>query len=158
MPCGPLLGDMWDGQAGAPPAPVASFLQPPKDDAAIVGAVRLFSVLIAAVTMDLAGRKVLLFVSGELLRPPPAAPGRWLAQAEGTVAGSSGVEVWVVTPTLWVLPPASAQHGARHTPATPGRSAGLRGANSGYDPSLDVQAELTYSTGSVRSRPWWRPG
>ncbi|XP_027821937.1 solute carrier family 2, facilitated glucose transporter member 6 isoform X5 [Ovis aries] len=37
--------------------------QPPKDDAAIVGAVRLLSVLIAALTMDLAGRKVLLFVS-----------------------------------------------------------------------------------------------
>uniref|UniRef100_A0A8D0RUJ1 Solute carrier family 2, facilitated glucose transporter member 6 n=1 Tax=Sus scrofa TaxID=9823 RepID=A0A8D0RUJ1_PIG len=36
----------------------------PKYDAAIVGAVRLLSVLIAAVTMDLAGRKALLFVSG----------------------------------------------------------------------------------------------
>ncbi|XP_059266392.1 solute carrier family 2, facilitated glucose transporter member 6 isoform X2 [Mustela nigripes] len=41
--------------------------QPPKDDAAIVGAVRLFSVLIAAVTMDLAGRKVLLFVSATIM-------------------------------------------------------------------------------------------
>lgn len=48
-----------------PQLPVAPSLQPPKDDAAIVGAVRLFSVLIAALTMDLAGRKVLLFVSGE---------------------------------------------------------------------------------------------
>ncbi|KAL1288505.1 SLC2A6 [Ovibos moschatus] len=38
-------------------------LLPPKDDAAIVGAVRLLSVLIAALTMDLAGRKALLFVS-----------------------------------------------------------------------------------------------
>nr|XP_044634388.1 solute carrier family 2, facilitated glucose transporter member 6 isoform X2 [Equus asinus] len=38
-------------------------LLPPKDDAAIVGAVRLLSVLIAALTMDLAGRKILLFVS-----------------------------------------------------------------------------------------------
>ncbi|XP_064346800.1 solute carrier family 2, facilitated glucose transporter member 6 isoform X2 [Camelus dromedarius] len=38
-------------------------LLPPKDDAAIVGAVRLLSVLIAALTMDLAGRKVLLFIS-----------------------------------------------------------------------------------------------
>uniref|UniRef100_F6W120 Solute carrier family 2 member 6 n=1 Tax=Macaca mulatta TaxID=9544 RepID=F6W120_MACMU len=46
-------------------------LLPPKDDAAIVGAVRLLSVLIAALTMDLAGRKVLLFVS-ERLRPPGA--------------------------------------------------------------------------------------
>ncbi|XP_026960137.1 solute carrier family 2, facilitated glucose transporter member 6 isoform X1 [Sagmatias obliquidens] len=38
-------------------------LLPPEDDAAIVGAVRLLSVLIAALTMDLAGRKALLFVS-----------------------------------------------------------------------------------------------
>ncbi|XP_040081527.1 solute carrier family 2, facilitated glucose transporter member 6 isoform X2 [Oryx dammah] len=38
-------------------------LLPPQDDAAIVGAVRLLSVLIAALTMDLAGRKALLFVS-----------------------------------------------------------------------------------------------
>lgn len=41
--------------------------QPSQQDAAIVGAVRLLSVLIAAVTMDLAGRKVLLYVSGECL-------------------------------------------------------------------------------------------
>ncbi|XP_004714505.1 solute carrier family 2, facilitated glucose transporter member 6 [Echinops telfairi] len=40
---------------------------PPKDDAAIVGAVRLFSVLIAALAMDLAGRKVLLFVSASIM-------------------------------------------------------------------------------------------
>ena len=44
--------------------------QPPKVDAAIVGAVRLLSVLIAALTMDLAGRKALLFVSGECRRSP----------------------------------------------------------------------------------------
>ncbi|KFO21512.1 Solute carrier family 2, facilitated glucose transporter member 6 [Fukomys damarensis] len=42
-------------------------LLPPKDDAAIVGAVRLLSVLIAALTMDLAGRKVLLFVSATIM-------------------------------------------------------------------------------------------
>uniref|UniRef100_A0A8C0XAR3 Solute carrier family 2, facilitated glucose transporter member 6 n=1 Tax=Castor canadensis TaxID=51338 RepID=A0A8C0XAR3_CASCN len=42
-------------------------LLPPKDDAAIVGAVRLLSVLIAALTMDLAGRKVLLFVSASIM-------------------------------------------------------------------------------------------
>lgn len=47
------------------PATEAPSPQPPEDDAAIVGAVRLLSVLIAALTMDLAGRKVLLFVSGE---------------------------------------------------------------------------------------------
>ncbi|XP_069871103.1 solute carrier family 2, facilitated glucose transporter member 6 isoform X1 [Dipodomys merriami] len=40
---------------------------PPEDDAAIVGAVRLLSVLIAALTMDLAGRKVLLFVSATIM-------------------------------------------------------------------------------------------
>ncbi|XP_041580951.1 solute carrier family 2, facilitated glucose transporter member 6 isoform X3 [Vulpes lagopus] len=44
-----------------------AILLPPKDDAAIVGAVRLFSVLIAALTMDLAGRKVLLFVSATIM-------------------------------------------------------------------------------------------
>ncbi|XP_054440116.1 solute carrier family 2, facilitated glucose transporter member 6 [Pteronotus mesoamericanus] len=42
-------------------------LLPPEDDAAIVGAVRLLSVLIAALTMDLAGRKVLLFVSATVM-------------------------------------------------------------------------------------------
>lgn len=44
-----------------------------------MGAVRLLSVLIAALTMDLAGRKVLLFVSGEhcpLLGLLPAHPCR----------------------------------------------------------------------------------
>lgn len=57
------------GAAGQyPSALVPSSLQLPEDDAAIVGAVRLLSVLIAAVTMDRAGRKVLLFVSGELHR------------------------------------------------------------------------------------------
>ncbi|XP_051040902.1 solute carrier family 2, facilitated glucose transporter member 6 isoform X3 [Phodopus roborovskii] len=41
--------------------------QPSQQDAAIVGAVRLVSVLIAAVTMDLAGRKVLLYVSASIM-------------------------------------------------------------------------------------------
>ncbi|CAO2598167.1 Solute carrier family 2, facilitated glucose transporter member 6, partial [Lemmus lemmus] len=40
---------------------------PSQQDAAIVGAVRLVSVLIAAVTMDLAGRKVLLYVSASIM-------------------------------------------------------------------------------------------
>lgn len=87
-----LGGTGGTGAAGRyPSAPVTS-LQPPEDDAAIVGAVRLFSVLIAAVTMDLAGRKVLLFVSGELcchLLPAAAAMG--CAPPHGRcVAGSSG--------------------------------------------------------------------
>ncbi|KAF6328125.1 solute carrier family 2 member 6 [Rhinolophus ferrumequinum] len=57
--------------------PILVYLQPifnstavlllPEDDAAIVGAVRLLSVLIAAVTMDRAGRKVLLFVSASIM-------------------------------------------------------------------------------------------
>ena len=55
---------------------MASSLQLPKYDAAIVGAVRLLSVLIAAVTMDLAGRKALLFVSGEHWRSPAHAHSR----------------------------------------------------------------------------------
>ncbi|XP_036276303.2 solute carrier family 2, facilitated glucose transporter member 6 isoform X1 [Pipistrellus kuhlii] len=42
-------------------------LLPPQDDAAIVGAVRLFAVMIAALTMDRAGRKVLLFVSASIM-------------------------------------------------------------------------------------------
>ncbi|XP_012576642.1 PREDICTED: solute carrier family 2, facilitated glucose transporter member 6 [Condylura cristata] len=42
-------------------------LLPPQDDAAIVGAVRLLSVLIAALAMDMAGRKVLLFISATIM-------------------------------------------------------------------------------------------
>ncbi|XP_038601379.1 solute carrier family 2, facilitated glucose transporter member 6 [Tachyglossus aculeatus] len=44
----------------------AGFLRP-EYDAAIVGAVRLVSVLIAAATMDKAGRKILLFVSASVM-------------------------------------------------------------------------------------------
>ncbi|XP_051836242.1 solute carrier family 2, facilitated glucose transporter member 6 isoform X2 [Antechinus flavipes] len=42
-------------------------LLPPEEDAAIVGAMRLVSVLIAAGTMDRAGRKILLFVSASIM-------------------------------------------------------------------------------------------
>ncbi|XP_074066874.1 solute carrier family 2, facilitated glucose transporter member 6 [Macrotis lagotis] len=42
-------------------------LLPPEEDAAIVGAMRLVSVLIAAITMDRAGRKILLFVSAFIM-------------------------------------------------------------------------------------------
>lgn len=50
-------------------SPISAFpslllLQKPEYDAALVGLVRLFSVAIAAVSMDKAGRKILLFVSG----------------------------------------------------------------------------------------------
>ncbi|KAL2782229.1 solute carrier family 2, facilitated glucose transporter member 6 isoform 2 [Daubentonia madagascariensis] len=54
-------------------------LLPPQDDAAIVGAVRLLSVLIAALTMDLAGRKVLLFISGYAMGWGPIT---WLLMSE----------------------------------------------------------------------------
>eukprot|EP00070_Physeter_catodon_P035875 XP_028342769.1 solute carrier family 2, facilitated glucose transporter member 6 isoform X2 [Physeter catodon] len=54
-------------------------LLPPEDDAAIVGAVRLLSVLIAALTMDLAGRKALLFVSGYAVGWGPIT---WLLMSE----------------------------------------------------------------------------
>lgn len=45
-------------------SPLLLPLQKPEYDAALVGLVRLFSVVIAAVSMDKAGRKILLFVSG----------------------------------------------------------------------------------------------
>ncbi|XP_063570583.1 solute carrier family 2, facilitated glucose transporter member 6 isoform X6 [Pongo abelii] len=64
-------------------------LLPPKDDAAIVGAVRLLSVLIAALTMDLAGRKMLLFVSASAgPQPKPVAPER----SAGAPSGHTGCD------------------------------------------------------------------
>ncbi|XP_037653315.1 solute carrier family 2, facilitated glucose transporter member 6 [Choloepus didactylus] len=76
-------------------------LLPPKDDAAIVGAVRLLSVLIAALTMDLAGRKVLLFVSASVMfaanltlglyvhfGPRPPTPNSTLGLESGAVGGT----------------------------------------------------------------------
>lgn len=86
-------------QAG--PHPVASSLQPPQDDAAIVGAVRLFAVMIAALTMDRAGRKVLLFVSGE---PPPPGPRQQLPGTVPLEVGAvwPGSRAWVGS--WWPLP------------------------------------------------------
>ncbi|XP_077005180.1 solute carrier family 2, facilitated glucose transporter member 6 [Tamandua tetradactyla] len=76
-------------------------LLPPKDDAAIVGAVRLLSVLIAALTMDLAGRKVLLFVSASIMfaanltlglyihfGPRPLTPNSTVGLESGAVVGT----------------------------------------------------------------------
>lgn len=102
---------------------MASSLQPPQDDAAIVGAVRLLSVLIAALAMDLAGRKVLLFVSGEL-HP-------LLQQLLCVVPFEVGA-VWLGLQEAWVRPalvaPASPAPGAGPgTPAAPERSAGAPG-------------------------------
>lgn len=87
---------------------MASSLQPPQDDAAIVGAVRLFAVMIAALTMDRAGRKVLLFVSGE---PPPhhhplAAARGCAPQGGSRVAGLQGLG-WDLS--WWLLPCTRAQ-------------------------------------------------
>lgn len=97
------------GAAGrGPSASEASSLQPPEEDAAIVGAVRLLSVLIATFTMDLAGRKVLLFVSGELRRLPhvgsPQSSRSWAPRGGRRAAGSS--------------------EGPWHAPTAPERSAG----------------------------------
>ncbi|GAB5580357.1 solute carrier family 2 [Prionailurus iriomotensis] len=87
-------------------------LLPPKDDAAIVGAVRLFSVLIAALTMDLAGRKVLLFVSATImfaanltlglyvhLGPKPPTPN---STVELESAPLGGTEQPLATPTSYL--------------------------------------------------------
>ncbi|XP_066896425.1 solute carrier family 2, facilitated glucose transporter member 6 isoform X2 [Kogia breviceps] len=77
-------------------------LLPPEDDAAVVGAVRLLSVLIAALAMDLAGRKALLFVSGASMfaanltlglyvhfAPKPLAPNGTMG-LEGAPLGGTG--------------------------------------------------------------------
>lgn len=92
------------GAAGQyPSALVPSSLQLPEDDAAIVGAVRLLSVLIAAVTMDRAGRKVLLFVSGEHRFPHIVRPHSnscyVLCRVAGSPRGPGSDLPW------WPLPP-----------------------------------------------------
>lgn len=121
----PLLGARVGRAVGwSPSASVASSLQPPKDDAAIVGAVRLFSVLIAALTMDLAGRKVLLFISGEHRPAPPSAVGRAPAEQWALWLGALGWGCGAVMPALGACPPPGAQHRAWHTPAAPGKAAG----------------------------------
>ncbi|KAF0876104.1 GTR6 protein, partial [Crocuta crocuta] len=87
-------------------------LLPPKDDAAIVGAVRLFSVLIAALTMDLAGRKVLLFVSATIMfaanltlglyvhfSPKPLAPNSTVGMESVPLGGT---EQPLATPTSYL--------------------------------------------------------
>lgn len=102
----PLLGARVGRAVGwSPSASVASSLQPPKDDAAIVGAVRLFSVLIAALTMDLAGRKVLLFISGEHRPAPPSAVGRAPAEQWALWLGALGWGCGAVMPALGACPP-----------------------------------------------------
>ncbi|XP_004423682.1 PREDICTED: solute carrier family 2, facilitated glucose transporter member 6 isoform X1 [Ceratotherium simum simum] len=87
-------------------------LLPPEEDAAIVGAVRLLSVLIAALTMDLAGRKVLLFVSAAIMfaanltlglyvhfSPKPLTPNSTVGLESVTLAGT---EQPLATPTSYI--------------------------------------------------------
>uniref|UniRef100_A0A8C6E1K4 Solute carrier family 2 member 6 n=1 Tax=Moschus moschiferus TaxID=68415 RepID=A0A8C6E1K4_MOSMO len=76
-----------------------SVLLPPKDDAAIVGAVRLLSVLIAALTMDLAGRKVLLFVSGYAMGWGPIT---WLLMSEILPLRARGVASGLCVLASWL--------------------------------------------------------
>ncbi|XP_077324297.1 solute carrier family 2, facilitated glucose transporter member 6 [Lithobates pipiens] len=51
---------------------------PGKYDAALVGLVRLLSVLVAAIVMDKAGRKILLFISGSLMMVASLAMGLYV--------------------------------------------------------------------------------
>uniref|UniRef100_A0A8C4LTW7 Solute carrier family 2 member 6 n=1 Tax=Equus asinus TaxID=9793 RepID=A0A8C4LTW7_EQUAS len=74
-------------------------LLPPKDDAAIVGAVRLLSVLIAALTMDLAGRKILLFVSGYAMGWGPIT---WLLMSEILPLRARGVASGLCVLVSWL--------------------------------------------------------
>uniref|UniRef100_A0A2K5SG72 Solute carrier family 2 member 6 n=1 Tax=Cebus imitator TaxID=2715852 RepID=A0A2K5SG72_CEBIM len=74
-------------------------LLPPKDDAAIVGAMRLLSVLIAALTMDLAGRKVLLFVSGYAMGWGPIT---WLLMSEVLPLRARGVASGLCVLASWL--------------------------------------------------------
>ncbi|XP_069333170.1 solute carrier family 2, facilitated glucose transporter member 6 isoform X2 [Eulemur rufifrons] len=74
-------------------------LLPPQDDAAIVGAVRLLSVLIAALTMDLAGRKVLLFVSGYAMGWGPIT---WLLMSEILPLRARGVASGLCVLVSWL--------------------------------------------------------
>ncbi|XP_037348839.1 solute carrier family 2, facilitated glucose transporter member 6 isoform X2 [Talpa occidentalis] len=74
-------------------------LLPAKDDAAIVGAVRLLSVLIAALTMDLAGRKVLLFISGYAMGWGPIT---WLLMSEILPLRARGVASGLCVLVSWL--------------------------------------------------------
>nr|KAF6315403.1 solute carrier family 2 member 6 [Myotis myotis] len=74
-------------------------LLPPQDDAAIVGAVRLFAVMIAALTMDRAGRKVLLFVSGYAMGWGPIT---WLLMSEILPLRARGVASGLCVLVSWL--------------------------------------------------------
>ncbi|XP_054704704.1 solute carrier family 2, facilitated glucose transporter member 6 isoform X2 [Grus americana] len=81
-----------------------SVILKPEYDAALVGLVRLFSVAIAAVSMDKAGRKILLFVSGYAMGWGPIT---WLLMSEilplkarGVASGLCVVVSWLTAFTL----------------------------------------------------------
>ncbi|ERE71375.1 solute carrier family 2, facilitated glucose transporter member 6-like isoform 2 [Cricetulus griseus] len=76
-----------------------SVVLPSQQDAAIVGAVRLVSVLIAAVTMDLAGRKVLLYVSGYAMGWGPIT---WLLMSEVLPLRARGVASGLCVLVSWL--------------------------------------------------------
>lgn len=78
---------------------------PSQQDAAIVGAVRLLSVLIAAVTMDLAGRKVLLYVSASIMFVANLTLGLYVQLVPRTPTPNSTVEIVTLGGTE--QPPAS---------------------------------------------------
>ncbi|XP_006900623.1 PREDICTED: solute carrier family 2, facilitated glucose transporter member 6 isoform X1 [Elephantulus edwardii] len=82
-------------------------LLPPQDDAAIVGAVRLFSVLIATLTMDLAGRKVLLFVSASIMFAANLTLGLYVHLGPRPVAPNSTMGLETVPLGVTDQPPAS---------------------------------------------------
>uniref|UniRef100_A0A8D0LC01 Solute carrier family 2 member 6 n=1 Tax=Sphenodon punctatus TaxID=8508 RepID=A0A8D0LC01_SPHPU len=71
----------------------------PQYDAAIVGAVRLASVLIAAVSMDKAGRKILLFVSGYAMGWGPIT---WLLMSEILPLKARGVASGLCVLVSWL--------------------------------------------------------
>ncbi|XP_044517225.1 solute carrier family 2, facilitated glucose transporter member 6 isoform X1 [Gracilinanus agilis] len=88
-------------------------LLPPEEDAAIVGAVRLVSVLIAATTMDKAGRKILLFVSASIMfvanlvlglyvhfSPQPPAPNTTVDLSHGALEASGSGSYLMLIPLL----------------------------------------------------------
>ncbi|XP_032758890.1 solute carrier family 2, facilitated glucose transporter member 6 isoform X2 [Rattus rattus] len=83
-----------------------SVVLPSQQDAAIVGAVRLLSVLIAAVTMDLAGRKVLLYVSASIMFVANLTLGLYVQLVPRTLTPNSTVEIEMLGGTE--QPPAAA--------------------------------------------------
>ncbi|NWI84652.1 GTR6 protein, partial [Pitta sordida] len=70
-----------------------SVILKPEYDAALVGLVRLFSVAVAAVSMDKAGRKILLFVSGGVMLASNLTMGIYIlcmsAPQNGTIANKT---------------------------------------------------------------------